>query len=165
MRMYMSLSTIALGMLVGLLPAYGQDEQSIELSEVPFEVIQLAQGAVPVSLTKAAVDVDSDGVLVYELSGENAEGVQYEVDITGEGEIREVEIEIMEDEVPEVIKQALKTWVPDFQPTFIERSQRPMPFEGTWYEFEGTSPQSPQELDVEIHEDGQQILIQADLAG
>jgi hypothetical protein len=61
MRMYMSLSTIALGMLVGLLPAYGQDEQSIELSEVPFEVIQLAQGAVPVSLTKAAVDVNSDG--------------------------------------------------------------------------------------------------------
>jgi hypothetical protein len=166
MRVYTSLSAIALGMLVGLLlPAYGQEEQPIELAAVPFEVLHLAQGAVPVPLTKAVVEVDPDGALVYELSGENDEGVHYEVDITGESEIREVEIEITEDEVPEAVKQALKTWVPDFKPTFIERSQRPVSFEGTWYEFEGTSPQSPQELDVEIHEDGQRIVIQADLAG
>ena len=109
--------------------------------------------------------MDPDGVLVYELRGENAEGVQYEVDITGKGEIQEVETAIPADELPEAVTQALKTWVPGFQPTLIERSQRPVPFEGTWYEFEGMSPKRPQELYVEIREDGQRIIIHADPAG
>jgi hypothetical protein len=166
MRVHWSWLAVVLGMLVAMtLPAYGQEEQEIDISEVPLTLFHLAQAAVPVTLTKAVVEVDPDGVLVYELSGEDAAGVRYEVDITGTGEIREVEKEITAEEVPELVRQALQTWFPDFQATFIERSVRPVPFEGTWYEFEGTDPRNPQELDIEIREDGKRIVFQEDIAG
>jgi hypothetical protein len=146
------------------LPAYSQEEVEIPIAEVPFAVRQLAQAAVPVPLTTAVIEVDPDGVLVYELSGQTEAEVRYEVDITVDGEIREVEQTITAEKVPEAVNQALQRWVPDFQPQVIERSKRPF-IEGTWYEFEGPDPGNGGDLDIEIREDGQRILIQQDLAG
>ena len=165
MRISTSVLAVALGILVAIArPAYSQEEVEIPITEVPFEVFQLAQAAVPAPLTTAVVEVDPDGVLVYELSGQSEAGVRYEVDITDEGMIREVEQTIAAKEVPDAVNQALQRWVPDFQPQLIERSTRPF-IEGTWYEFEGPDPRHEGELDIEIREDGQRVLIQQDLAG
>ena len=167
MRVSTSVWVVALSLLVAIaLPADSQEETEIPITEVPIELFQLAQAAVPVALTTAAAEVDPDGVFVYELSGQTEAGVRYEVDITEDGVIREVEQTIAAKEVPDAVKQALQRWVPDFQPQVIERSTRPF-LEGTWYEFEGPDPRQGQggDLDIEIREDGLRILIQQDLAG
>ena len=67
-----------------------ESEQDIPLSDVPAAVMEAASQAVPgIVITEAEIE-EEDGQKVYELSGE-ADGKAYEIEISGTGEILEVE--------------------------------------------------------------------------
>jgi uncharacterized membrane protein YkoI len=67
-----------------------EDEREIPLSEVPAAARAAAEGAVPgIRLTEAEVE-EEGGRLVYELEGV-ADGKEYEIEVTAEGEVLEVE--------------------------------------------------------------------------
>lgn len=135
--------------------------QSISMDAVPAVALEVAKRAVPqVTLDKAGTEVSSDDVLEYELSGKNANGKQVEVDVTADGSIREIESEITPEEVPQNVVSKLKAYLPDFKPSFVEKSQRPNFID--WYEFEGVH--NGREIDVEITASGGVIIIGDDAA-
>jgi len=68
------------------------DEKEIPLSEVPAEALKAAQGAVDgITITEAEVE-EEDGQTVYVLEGK-ANGKEYEIEVTPEGKVLEVEEE------------------------------------------------------------------------
>ncbi len=73
--------------------AMGEDsETEIPLSEVPQKAIEAAQKAVDgIELVEAEVE-EENGVLVYDLVGK-AGGIEYEIEVTSEGKVLEVEQE------------------------------------------------------------------------
>jgi hypothetical protein len=65
-------------------------EREIPLSDVPAAARLAAELAVPgIRLTEAEVEME-DGRLVYELEGV-VDGLEYEIEVTAEGEVLEVE--------------------------------------------------------------------------
>jgi hypothetical protein len=66
------------------------EEQSIALSDVPSAAIAAAEAAVPGLRISAAEVEDEHGQTVYELEG-SANGVEYEVEVTVDGRVLEVE--------------------------------------------------------------------------
>ncbi len=67
-----------------------ESERVIPLSEVPQEILAAAQQAVPgIQIEEAEIEMEN-GQQVYELSG-IAAGQEYEIEISGTGEILEVE--------------------------------------------------------------------------
>jgi hypothetical protein len=98
----------------------GGIERDVSLSEVPNPAMASATavaGAVP---TKANVEMQPDGSLVYELGGQNQQGFQFIVDVTPEGKIIEVDEEVDRSAVPEPVYKALNRWAPG------------SPIESTW---------------------------------
>ncbi|TKJ37031.1 MAG: hypothetical protein CEE38_09005 [Planctomycetes bacterium B3_Pla] len=74
-----------------------ENEKEIPLSEVPAAAVKAAQGAVEgVTLTEAEVE-EEDGETVYILDG-TADGKEYEIEVTAEGKVLEVEEETEDDE-------------------------------------------------------------------
>ncbi len=74
----------------------GEDEKEVPLSEVPAPALQAAQRAVEgIILTEAEMDME-DGRTVYDIEG-TANGVEYEIEVTADGKILEVEQEDEED--------------------------------------------------------------------
>jgi hypothetical protein len=75
----------------------GEEEQEIPLSEVPAEALQAAQGAVDgITLTEAEME-EEDGQVVYEIEG-TADGKEYCIEVTADGEVLEVELDDEDDE-------------------------------------------------------------------
>ena len=73
-----------------------EQEKEVPLSEVPAEALKAAQGAVDgVTITEADVEKE-DGQTVYVLEGE-ANGKEYEIEVTPEGKVLEVEEEDEDD--------------------------------------------------------------------
>lgn len=68
------------------------DEEEIPLSDVPEAVMNAAKAAVPGIVFEEAEREVEDGVTVYSLEGE-AGGVEYEVEVTADGKVNEVETE------------------------------------------------------------------------
>jgi hypothetical protein len=67
-------------------------EKEVPLSEVPAEALEAAQGAVEgVTITEAEMEKE-DGETVYIFEGE-ADGKEYEIEVTPDGEVLEVEEE------------------------------------------------------------------------
>lgn len=74
-----------------------EKEREIPLSEVPQEALAAAQGAVDgITLTEAEVEKEK-GLTVYELEG-IANGIEYEIEVTADGKVLEVEQETKDDE-------------------------------------------------------------------
>ncbi len=132
---------------------------SLTLEDVPPVALVAAQRAVPpgVKLTDAGVDVDEAGVGVYEISGDG-----YEIDVTPDGIVVEIEEEIGDDKVPGVVTEALELRVPGLQVMLIEKSLRKSL--EIYYEFEGEDEQG-NVIDVEISEFGNRVVVQQDFAG
>lgn len=69
-----------------------EKEKEIPLSEVPPEALKAAQGAVDgVTITEAEMEKE-DGETVYVFEGE-ANGKEYEIEVTPQGKVLEVEEE------------------------------------------------------------------------
>jgi hypothetical protein len=67
-----------------------EDEHEIPLVDVPAEALQAARAAVDgITLEEAEVE-EEDGQTVYVLEGE-ANGLEYEIEVTADGKVLEVE--------------------------------------------------------------------------
>jgi len=65
-------------------------EVVVPLKQVPADVVRAAEKAVPgIVLTRAEREVE-DGVVVYDLEG-TAQGTPYEVEVTAQGKVLEIE--------------------------------------------------------------------------
>ncbi len=74
-----------------------EKEKEIPLSDVPQAALTAAEGAVEgITLTEAETE-EEDGQTVYILEGEAA-GKVYEIEVTADGEVLEVEEETEDDE-------------------------------------------------------------------
>ena len=74
-----------------------EQEKEVPLSEVPPEALKAAQGAVDgVTITEAEMEKE-DGQTVYVFEGE-ANGKEYEIEVTPEGKVLEVEDEAEEED-------------------------------------------------------------------
>jgi len=92
-------AVVLIGLAIGItLFAKGEEtEKEIPLSEVPKKAIVAAQKSVEgIKLVAAEVE-EEDGVLIYDLEGV-ADGKEYEIEVTAEGEVLEVEQEEDEEE-------------------------------------------------------------------
>ena len=85
--MFVGLVFLALGTAL-----VGCDEEEIPLSEVPEKALEAAKKAVPgIRLTEAEFEKTSEGE-VYEVEG-TLDGVEYEITISADGKVLEVERE------------------------------------------------------------------------
>jgi uncharacterized membrane protein YkoI len=74
-----------------------EDEKEIPLTQVSDAAVAAAKGAVEgITLKEAAVE-DEDGQTVYILEG-IADGQEYEIEVTAEGKVLEVEQETEDDD-------------------------------------------------------------------
>ncbi len=90
---------LALVCLVGCesLESVFEREKEIPLSQVPQPALAAAEGAVEgIALTEAEMEKE-DGQTVYVLEGE-AGGKEYEIEVTAEGKVLEVEEETDDDD-------------------------------------------------------------------
>ncbi|QGJ71014.1 Hypothetical protein PBC10988_27170 [Planctomycetales bacterium 10988] len=133
------------------------EEQQVQMSQVPTAAWDAASKAAEgVRFTQAAMEMEQ-GKKVYELSGKNFEGCQYEVDVTADGKVLEVEQQITIDEVPATVRRAIERRAQQFQAKKIEKSIRP--YQGVWYEFEGQNGQG-EHIDLEISSCGTMCKIE-----
>jgi uncharacterized membrane protein YkoI len=99
MRPFYFVITLVLTCTLGCasLESTHEDEKEIPLSQVPAEALQAAQQAVAgITLTEAEVE-EEDGCTVYELEG-TANAIEYEIEVTADGKVLEVEQEDQDDE-------------------------------------------------------------------
>jgi len=88
------LAALTLGAFIAVA---GDGERRIELSEVPDKVMEAAKQAVEgILLTAAEVEIER-GVTIYELLG-TAHGKRYEIEVTEDGRVIEVESEDHDDD-------------------------------------------------------------------
>ncbi len=111
------------------------------------------------TITRAQVDMD-DIEAVYEVQAKSSDGRFLEADVSSDGKIMELEVEITREEVPAEVAKALSTFAPGFalstEGPAYEKSFRPSAngLLEIWYEFSGTN------FDVEINSNGTSVLIE-----
>ena len=146
------------------LPAFAQEENAISMDEVPEAALAAAQENAPEGITEfESVQIDDDGgTETYEFAATKEDGMAIEVDVLADGTLEEIEEEVAMDAVPQPVSAALDGELPGFEPSFVEKSTRE---DGSLivYEFEGQH--EGQEIDVEIDEDGSNLVRNEDAAG
>mgnify|MGYP001820160146 FL=1 len=70
---------------------WSEDEKEIALSEVPAPVMTAAEGAVEGFVPEEAEVETEDGQMVYEIEGKAADGKKYEIEVSADGNVLEVE--------------------------------------------------------------------------
>ena len=118
----------------------GGIEREISLSEVPNPALSSATAVAGSAPTKAQVELQPDGSLVYELTGRNQQGFEFWVDVTSEGKIIEIDEQVEPSAVPEVVYRTLNRWAPNAEIVSTWRSTRLGEFvyeiviEDVWFE-------------------------------
>jgi uncharacterized protein YuzE len=128
----------------------------------PAHIMEAAKAMSP-GATFSAVGTDYDTQRMmpeYEVKGKTAAGADLEVDLGVNGDLFEIETVIAATDVPAPVMGLLKVYLPDFQASKIELSQRPNNV--NFYEFEGMI--SGREVDIEIDATGNIIMIADDKA-
>jgi hypothetical protein len=148
------LATMAIG-LTGVSGAAGE-EGTIDLRQVPVKARRAAARVVPgARWTDASKDVD-EGELIYELEGVDARGRQVAVEVTPEGQIQSISVEISWQSVPKVVLDALRKSARGFRPTLamsVTEGKRI-----TEYCFEGRDTKG-EEIEVTVSADGSKVEI------
>lgn len=129
------------------------DEAAITMADVPTNVRMAAMAVATAEgyqIQQVNTEVERDGRLNYEFGGEG-----FEIDITADGTLDEVERTSNLGELPQEVQNTLKGLLQGFEPSTVETSTRP---EGVVvYEFEGQLGDS--EVDIEISADAQVMTI------
>ncbi|HYE34622.1 PepSY domain-containing protein [Methylocaldum sp.] len=148
---------LSLGSLVG---CNGRStEQNVPLEQVPPAVRAAADKAVPgVKWEKAETETEK-GQAIYEMKGRDSLNREVEVEVTPEGTLVEAETEIPLEEVPIVVREALKARFPNFKPEEIESVAKGVGSGG--YEFEGRDERN-KKIEVFISADGSQVTVEED---
>jgi hypothetical protein len=120
--------------------------QEVTLDQVPANVLETANAhAMGLSWTRVSLDGDT-----YEFEATTAEGLHYEVDVTVDGELDEIEQEVTGDAIPQPVLDALAANAAGFVATLVEMSTRP---DGSVvYEMEGT--RDGVEVAIDVSADG-----------
>ncbi|MGB3640676.1 MAG: hypothetical protein WBA39_24340 [Rivularia sp. (in: cyanobacteria)] len=103
---------------------FGGIERKIPLTEVPLPVMGSVKTITGTQATEAGIEMQSDGSIVYELSGQNQQGFKFVVDATPSGQIVEIDEEIERSAVPASVIKALQQWAPNAQIVSSWRSTR-----------------------------------------
>jgi len=138
--------------------AHASNETKVELSDLSSRVLEAAYAAAPgVEFERVTIEMEGD-LAIYEFEATGPDGKHIEVDITEDGELQEIELELSMDEAPEAVVAALEKESPGFTPTYIEASIRP---DGVFlYEFEGVTAEGV-ETEIEISETGRIVSSRA----
>jgi hypothetical protein len=159
MRRLACITTLAVAFAA---PASAQQPKQVGLNDAPPHVSAAALAAANgVKFEKVEIEFE-DGHAVFEFIGKGPSGKGYEVDVFHDGTIQEVEEEISMSDVPQVVRDTLNRFLPNIQPSKIEKSTRSN--FTIWYEFDAKDARG-KEIDVDISGDGRRILIQDDDAG
>lgn len=146
---------IALGLPTGAMA----DDMPME--NVPQAVLDAANKAAEGrTLTAVSMEMEN-GTAIYEFAVEREDGRAMEIDIFEDGSLDEIELEVAMEDLPESVRAKIEADLPGFVPTLIEKSTRPS---GIFYEFEGPSADGSGDVDVEIAEDGSEIVVKSDAA-
>jgi len=79
------------------LESMSEDEKEISLSQVPAAAMKAAENAVEnITITEAEIE-EEDGQVVFELEG-ITDGIEYEIEVTADGKVLEVEREDEDDD-------------------------------------------------------------------
>jgi hypothetical protein len=135
---------------------------ALELGQVPEHVLETARHYAPdATWETAGTDYDTQLMMPeYEITGTTEDGMSIEVDVSPEGKLHEIETEVEAGAMPEAASALLETYLPGFTPTLVEESTRPNNV--TFYELEGQI--DGRDVDVEVKEDGTEIIIADDAA-
>lgn len=148
--------------LVSVWALASDDEQAIELAQVPAVVRQAAAKAVPGgTFTKASKETE-EGKTLYELEGKNAQGREVSVGISADAVLLEVETVIPAAEVPKVVTDALNAKLKGFKASTIERIEKPG--KPASYEFHGKRADG-KKAEVVISADGRTVDVEDDDEG
>jgi hypothetical protein len=148
---------VAIGatVLVGL-PASALDDNSVPLSKVPPAARKAAEKAVPgIKITEAFLD-EEEGEKFYELDGTDPQGRDVEVDVTPQGKVLSIAVEIPIRDVPKVVVNALHAKLKGFMITSVMEVKE----EGkvVEYAFEGKGAKG-KDLSVSVTADGSEVSI------
>jgi uncharacterized membrane protein YkoI len=128
----------------------------------PAQIMETAKAMAPgATFSDVGTDYDTQRMMPeYEVKGKSAAGVDLEVDLSVNGDLLEIETVIAPTDVPAPVMGLLKVYLPDFQASKIELSQRPNNV--NFYEFEGVI--GGREVDIEVDATGNIIMIADDKA-
>jgi hypothetical protein len=139
-----------------------EQEKKISLKDVPEAVRATADKAVPNAKWEKAEQEIENGQPIYELKGKVPDkNREFEVEVTPDGKLIQIEVEIDQDEVPEAVRNTLKARYPNFKPKEVKSVTREGAASG--YEFEGPgATDEGKELEVFISGDGQTVNVRED---
>lgn len=142
-------------------PLAAQDETVISLDDVPEHVLDTAITTAPgVTFGRVSIEVEN-GVSIYEFEAQDYNGKHIEIDVTEDGDLDEIEMEIDADDLPASVRKTLEEVAPGFEPDYIELSVRNGGADFV-YEFEGYLDGAS--VDIEIAEDGELLVFSDDLS-
>ena len=146
---------IAAATLLAAAPASAEEQEAMNMDDVPAEVMQTALETAPgIEFYKVSMEIEN-GVTIYEFEGTSFEGRHIEIDVRADGSLEEIELHTLIEEVPAAVLDKLAEAAPNMEPIYIEMSIR----DGLLvYEFECASVDGDI-IDVEIDEDGQVLVI------
>ncbi|MGX2039167.1 PepSY domain-containing protein [Methylocaldum sp. MU1018] len=154
---FIILGLLGLAGLAGCDGSGGSAEKNVSLDQLPPAVRTTADKAVPgVKWEKAETETER-GQAIYELKGFDSSNRKVEVEVTPEGTLIEAETEVPLEEVPIVVREALKARQPNFKPEEIESVTKGVGPSG--YEFEGRD-EGNKKIEIFVSADGSQVTVQ-----
>jgi len=129
----------------------------IALAKVPAKVRRAADLAVPGAKWSNAFEDEEDGEIYFELEGKDRRQRAVTVEVSGEGEVNEVETEIPLEEVREGVQATLKKRLPRFKVATVYEVREGGKMVG--YNFEGKRPRDKEEIVVFVSADGKEVEI------
>jgi hypothetical protein len=135
-------------------------DDKVDLDKVPAKVKEAAGKAMPRAKWTGATKSVEDGVVTYELEGEDPAKHYVWVDVTADAKVSEVGTEIAAAKVPQVVTAALKKKFPRFQMSSAYEARH----EGKVirYDLEGKRPRDKEEITVSVSPDGKKVEIEED---
>ncbi|HEV3120334.1 MAG TPA: hypothetical protein VGY53_00455 [Isosphaeraceae bacterium] len=136
------------------------DDEKVALDSVPAMARKAAEKAVPgIKFIEAFKYKEDDGSVMYELEGEDRQGRDVSVEVTPQGKVVSISVEVELKDVPRVVSQALRTKLKGFRPS----SAMAVYEEGKLvaYSFEGKDAKG-EEIEVMVSADGSKVEIDDD---
>lgn len=144
-----------LSILSFCVPASAFANTEVAFEDVPENVLDAAIDAAPgVTFDRVSIEVEN-GVSIYEFEAKDHNGFHIEIDVTEDGELEEIEMQIPMSDVPQAVADRLEKEAPGFRADYIELSVRDGGAAFV-YEFSGKSRGKP--VNVEIAENGDLLV-------
>ena len=145
--------------LVGAASA-ARDEGEIPFDKLPAAVRKAVEAAVPKVKWESGTKEVEGGKTVYTVDGENAKGKAVSVEVTADGKVLEVSVEVTMAEVPAVVKDALRKKLPRFKVDDVYEVSRDGKV--AEYQFEGQRPKGKKAdhaITVTVSADGKTVEV------